>query len=790
MKYIICLLIGLIVRLVVAAQGDMSRIVVPVANGSDSALLHLPNDYATTKTLYPLFVFGQGSGEAADGSSPGNGLAKIFNSQGSGGPAWFIAQGKFPSSFINPKDNNQYKYLVVCPQENTWSITAADLNTLLPYLVSTYRIDPTRIYLSGVSAGGQGTGEYAGQYNITSSIKIAGWVGMSVAIDAIEIPTISANIAKSGIHMWGFGDPINDLWGGNTQAIEQAVAKANPALAQFTSFSTGHGPWNPFYDPNFLSNGMNIYQWLLQFTATGNTSPPVVVTPPVTTPPSTGPPVTTAKNVRYVMTPNQDGGWINTTPAYNGGDTLEFPSKYLWTYIELDNGLWSMQKPVVIINSGGQTVMNDGMTIQSVGVHVTGTGAPGVTYGFLSTNPTPKLRSQGPFGMSILGHAKKLEIDHFAFHNVGIGIHIETDNNCDQSMDYPNWIIDTVLIHDNSIVGIWNEGVYYGNTSPDNAAYDHRPDQCNTTQTTPTFSLPMKNGYLHCWNNYIDSCGRGGIQIANAQYGISEIDSNTIKHCGLNGDDAQGTGISFGLYSSVYVHDNTIINMLTWPIACIGAGFTNVPVRIEHNTMDSAGYLVNYPAIATTSLEAYDPSTQPTAPDPFTYPYAIWIDTRPRVYTTDNPAGTAVRGKDSTQFWINNNTIGIWRSFTSKTDNPAAIQIEDHNLGIQSTGNQICGNVSSKGQPINVYTGNAGHPINYSTCGVTTTPPPIIIPPVTPTCDSAGIIKAYLATHPCPTCPTIPAPRIVTSLQITVNGLLITVPIAGAKFKFSDGGNQ
>lgn len=42
-----------------------------------------------------------------------------------------------------------------------------------------------------------------------------------------------------------------------------------------------------------------------------------------------------------------------------------------------------------------------------------------------------------------------------------------------------------------------------------------------------------------------------------------------------------------------------------------------------------------------------------------------------------------------------------------------------------------------------------------------------------------------------PVCPVIPPPRTVTSLQITINGQLFTIPInAGVKFGYSDGGTQ
>src|SRR5205085_1026889 len=97
------------------------------------------------------------------------------------------------------------------------------------------------------------------------------------------------------------------------------------------------------------------------------------------------------------------------------------------------------------------------------------------------------------------------------------------------------------------------EGMYIGNTSPDNAvdSYDPRPVDCNGSIVYPR---PMRNGNTKIYNNIVDSTGRGGIQLASASNGISEIYGNTVKHTGMNGNDAQGIGISVGTYTRANIH--------------------------------------------------------------------------------------------------------------------------------------------------------------------------------------------------------------------------------------------
>src|SRR5689334_3573644 len=117
LKYLFLLL--LLSALTCKGQSEQ-QISIPFTSASTPtrpALLYLPDDYATSGSkTYPLLIFLHGSGEA--GTSP----AKIYNSTSSGGPAYLIEHGGWPSSFTNPVDGKGYKFIVVSPQTNNdWS---------------------------------------------------------------------------------------------------------------------------------------------------------------------------------------------------------------------------------------------------------------------------------------------------------------------------------------------------------------------------------------------------------------------------------------------------------------------------------------------------------------------------------------------------------------------------------------------------------------------------------------------------------------------------------------------
>src|SRR4029079_6818663 len=108
--------------------------------------------YNSTNTNYPLIIFLHAGGEVGDGVQ---GLNNLLNA----GIPKEIAEGWDPQA-VNPSDGKIYKFIVVSPQAPTnsgWSYTYTHVVNILPDVLSRYRVDPKRIYITGISAGGGGT---------------------------------------------------------------------------------------------------------------------------------------------------------------------------------------------------------------------------------------------------------------------------------------------------------------------------------------------------------------------------------------------------------------------------------------------------------------------------------------------------------------------------------------------------------------------------------------------------------------------------------------------------------
>lgn len=212
----------------------------------------LPARYDSTTKKYPLLIFLHGSGEMGNGTTElskvlVNAVPKLINNK------------KFPPNF-NVGGKN-YSFIVFSPQAKTTTSTD-DVFAMIKYAVANYRIDTTRIYLTGLSLGGGITWNSAWK-NANLFAAIAPICGSTAATDAKAKAISSANLP-----VWAFHNEDDNL--APVQVTKDYISMINAynpnPKAKMTIWPTGkHDSWTKATDPTYKENNMNIYEWMLQY---------------------------------------------------------------------------------------------------------------------------------------------------------------------------------------------------------------------------------------------------------------------------------------------------------------------------------------------------------------------------------------------------------------------------------------------------------------------------------------------------------------------------------------------
>jgi predicted peptidase len=132
------------------------------------------------------------------------------------------------------------------------------------YALAHYRIDPERIYLSGISMGGVLTTEMAGHF----TPRFAAVVSISGASFGTDKASNAAGIAAGGLALWAFhnsDDPV--ISSTVTTDFVNLINSDSPVVpAKITIFQSSiHDAWTKAVDPSYKENNMNIYEWMLQY---------------------------------------------------------------------------------------------------------------------------------------------------------------------------------------------------------------------------------------------------------------------------------------------------------------------------------------------------------------------------------------------------------------------------------------------------------------------------------------------------------------------------------------------
>ncbi len=184
----------------------------------------VPAAYYNTAQSYPLIVFLHGAGEKGT-----NNTSQLNNN----------ANGAL--QLVSAANQAAYPCFMLAPQAHSsqgWnSNTLGQVIRAITTLSQTYAIDPNRIYVTGLSMGGNGTWNIVGLYPFTfaAAVPMSGWG--------------SGNYDRmSGLPIWAFHAANDSTVGVNGSDNPVSSVRAAGGRVIYTRYATGgHGIWSTAY---------------------------------------------------------------------------------------------------------------------------------------------------------------------------------------------------------------------------------------------------------------------------------------------------------------------------------------------------------------------------------------------------------------------------------------------------------------------------------------------------------------------------------------------------------------
>jgi predicted peptidase len=205
-------------------------------NVSLNYLLYLPKGYHdTSDTTWPLILFLHGMGERGEDLElvKKHGIPKVIEEK-----------DDFPFVVISPQ----------CPQHSVWPEQLDTLHALIEETIHTYRIDTSRIYLTGLSMGGFGSWHLAEAYPhlFAAVVPICGGT-----LPHVGFPERIKVLKESPI--WVFHGAKDETVSLQMSQELVDVLKAHSGNVKFTIYPDAeHDSWTATY------NNPELYDWLLE----------------------------------------------------------------------------------------------------------------------------------------------------------------------------------------------------------------------------------------------------------------------------------------------------------------------------------------------------------------------------------------------------------------------------------------------------------------------------------------------------------------------------------------------
>jgi dienelactone hydrolase len=210
----------------------------------------VPAKYSTNSSRYPLIVFIHGIGELGTSLSRMNccGLPRhMYNKT-------------FPANFnIN---GTNYSFLVIAPQFKRRP-SAAEVQSVIDFAKRRWRVDGTRVYVTGLSMGGGSTWDWSAIYgqNAAAIVPVCGGTRPTT--------TMASQIASKNLPIWGLYSTADRVvpaqWGRDFFSWIDARNSTYASRTKLTMWTDAshNTTWARAFNPSTKVGGYNIYQWML-----------------------------------------------------------------------------------------------------------------------------------------------------------------------------------------------------------------------------------------------------------------------------------------------------------------------------------------------------------------------------------------------------------------------------------------------------------------------------------------------------------------------------------------------
>lgn len=213
----------------------------------------LPARYSLTTKKYPLIIFIHGIGELGTGLSRLNCCGLPYHAKGGTFPPKFLVNGVY------------YSYIVISPQFKVRP-SAANVQSVIDFAKAKYRIDESRIYVTGLSMGGGSTWDWSVVYGEKAAAIVP------VCAGTAPTTTLAASVATKNMPIWSLNSSADAIvpiqWAKDWINWIDARNSTMAAHTKLTiwDYLSHNGTWGKAFNPVTKIDGYNIYEWMLLYT--------------------------------------------------------------------------------------------------------------------------------------------------------------------------------------------------------------------------------------------------------------------------------------------------------------------------------------------------------------------------------------------------------------------------------------------------------------------------------------------------------------------------------------------